>query len=85
MEQKSSGCGGSPTGMGAMDRAQAYGPRMAEFVSTTRRVYAGGNPQGQKHNKNTPRKGRGEWGKWFLEGALAEVGESFEFQHCYRS
>jgi hypothetical protein len=31
------------------------------------------------------RNGRGEWGKWFLEGALAEVGESFDLQRCCRS
>ncbi len=33
----------------------------------------------------TPHKLRREWRKWFLEGALAEVGESHGLQRCYRS
>ncbi len=32
----------------------------------------------------SPRDVRGEWEKWFPEGAiLAEVGESFDLQRCY--
>jgi hypothetical protein len=46
------------------------------------RVGQNPHPQGQKYEIFTPRNGRGEWKKWFLEGAFAEVGESFDLQRC---
>jgi hypothetical protein len=54
-------------------------------MGVTRGVRAGGKPQEQQHKSFTPSNGRGEWKKWFLEGALAEVGKSFDLQRYYRS
>ncbi len=34
--------------------------------------------------KNSPRYVRGEWRKWFLKGALTEMGEPFDLKLCYR-
>ncbi len=51
--------------------AQAYGPRVTKCIPSTRRSYAGGNPQGQKHEILLRAKGRGERGGYdLLKGRL---------------